>query len=154
MTALDHSPLDRRRLHAILNRAAKVYHRAWIAKKRGKFTPHNAKALKKQVGGISYLLALFDRYGPSRGVFCPDTIEGMRDYQQDAENLLSETSMTLDDRRDDWSRLDNNQYLCRRFLKIKGKVHTHCKLCNNPAVGFAKLDEWETKLRAQLELAA
>ena len=152
MSALDTSPIDRRRLQAILNRAATVFNRAVIAYERDRFNTHHAQALQEQEGNVSYLLALFDRYG--HGVFCPDTIEGMRDYQQDAEQLLVETCMTLDDRRDDWSRLDNNQYLCRRFLKIDGKLHTHCKLCNNPAVGFSRLDQWEAKLRSQLELAA
>ena len=151
-TTLNTNPVDRRRLHAILNRAATVFNRAVIAYERDTFSAYHARALQEQEGNVSYLLALFDRYG--HGVFCPDTIEGMRDYQQDAENLLCETCMTMDDRRDDWSRLDNDQYLCRRFLKIGGKIHTDCKLCNNPAVGFARLDEWEAKLRAQLELAA
>lgn len=127
-----------------INRAIRVFNRAYAAAERENFSPYHYNSLREARDEIASMAAHFrDRHW---GNLHSETTEVMAELTEDMEQLMHDVIRPAFDRKDERETHRPGEYTCSRILSFSGIHYRKDISCKNPAYAVAKLDEWESQL--------
>lgn len=144
---------ERRRLQQKIDAAAEDIHVAHHAYQTGGMTHPQAMKLAQAHRALADMLAYHD--DRTHGVVDDYARYLMATYEEMASNLLDAVEDALDDHQGRHTEAEKNhqgdRWIVTRTITVRNRDYLQSEIVVNPAVGFAKLDAWEEKLRTTLQ---
>ena len=145
-------PLDRqakRTLNKVIRAAWGDINTALVAYNTCTFQMAHAAKLKTAHNVVAQLCAHFEDM--HHGVADDYTLWLLGTYEECAASLIEAVEAACAERRDEHLRVQG-RHVVGRTLSLAGRTFRETTACNNPAVGLAYLDQWESEVRRSLHL--